>query len=95
MVRLLGNRVLVKEIINDYEITESGLYIEAKDETKVRFGEVVQLGENCDKRMIPIGSVVVFGKHITTKVNYGEFDSAYKGEYYIVMDSDVLSVIEK
>lgn len=65
IVRILGDRVLLRELSGDdlSETTASGLYLpdQAEDHQRILQGEIVAVGEDCTPTLVP-GLRVICGR---------------------------------
>jgi len=89
----LGNRVIV-QIIEEDEVTESGIVIPESAQEKPQQAEVISVGPGERKNgevvepEVDEGDRVLFGKYTGTEVGLG-------GEEYLVLESDdILAKIE-
>ena len=93
-VQPLGDRVLIKPIVEEYGQTSSGIIIpETIDREKPESGTVVAVGEGkfFEGKLVPIkvkvGEKVMFSKYGFDEVKVD------KDEYYIVKEENILAVI--
>ena len=87
----LGNRVVVKPII-EKEATKSGIILpDTIDKEKKAEGEVMAIGEGekIQKLGLKVGDLVLFGKYAGEEIKVDEV------EYKILSYEDVLAVVEK
>lgn len=89
----LGNRVIVK-IIEEDEVTDSGIVIPESAKEKPQQAEVISVGPGERKNgeviepEVESGDRVLFGKYTGTEVGIG-------GEEYLVLESDdILAKVE-
>ena len=89
----LGNRVIV-QIVEEDEVTESGIVIPESAKEKPQQADVISVGPGERKNGevvepdIEEGDRVLFGKYTGTEVGLG-------GEEYLVLESDdILAIIE-
>jgi co-chaperonin GroES (HSP10) len=85
-MKLLKDRILA-EVFEPEKRTASGLIIGADTESTVRFGVVKYKSDEVSED-IPIGSTIIFGKHIVAKVLLKDV------EYRVLCESDVFAVID-
>lgn len=90
----LGNRVIVKIVEEEDEVTESGIVIPESAKEEPQQAEVVSVGPGERKNgeviepEVESGDRVIFGKYTGTEVGVG-------GEEYLVLESDdILAKVE-
>jgi chaperonin GroES len=90
----LGNRVIVKIVEEDEEVTESGIVIPESAKEEPQQAEVIAVGPGDRKNgeviepEVESGDRVIFGKYTGTEVGVG-------GEEYLVLESDdILAKVE-
>ncbi|HUT99515.1 MAG TPA: co-chaperone GroES [bacterium] len=91
----LGDRILVKRLVDETEKTSGGIIIPDTAKEKPQRGKVVSLGEGKrteEGNLLPMrlkkGQEILFGKYSGNEVKID-------GEEYIIMrEDDVLGVIE-
>ena len=91
-IRLLGNRVMLKQL--EAEATSGGILLPETAQEKPQRAEVIAVGEgerldSGEMVAVPVkaGDVVVYAK-------YGGAELSVDGEDYLVMDADQIYAVE-
>ncbi|AGB40314.1 Co-chaperonin GroES [Halobacteroides halobius DSM 5150] len=94
-IKPLGNRVVIKDVEQEEQTTNSGIVIPDSAKEEPQKGEVVAVGEG--KRLdngdlvepaVNTGDVVIYAKYAGNEIEHaGE-------EYLVVSEKDILAIIE-
>jgi len=91
-IRLLGNRVMLKQV--EAETTSGGIHLPESAQDRPQKAEVVAVGEGEkleDGKFVPppvkAGDVVIYAR-------YGGTEITVDGEEYLIMDADQIYAVE-
>lgn len=91
-----GDRVIIKKIKDPDQVTPTGLFLAAKQDTVSR-GEVVSVGQGAlvsGSRVpieVEIGDVVIYDDKYGTDI--GSFHTSHSNEYMILHEQDILAIV--
>ena len=86
LVQPLGSRVLVR-LVEEENVTRSGLFIPDTAKEKPQRGEVVAVGDDSDVIKVAVGDRVLFPKYTGTEIRLADAD------HLIIESTDLLAIL--
>lgn len=96
--KAIGDKIIIKKVKDEEEISTSGLFLVNKQDTVSR-GEVVSVGSggvvNGSRAPIgvEVGDVVIYDDKYGTDI--GSFHTSHSNEYMVLHEQDILAVVRE
>lgn len=94
--KAIGDKIIIKKIKDEDEISTSGLFLVNKQDTVSR-GEVVSVGNGAPINGsrapigVSVGDIVIYDDKYGTDI--GSFHTSHSNDYMVLHEQDILAVI--
>ena len=87
MIKLLGDKVLIKPIVEE---SKSDLILVESKKKKPTKGEVIVLGSSCvgEEQLVSVGDIVLYGEYGMTPITFEDI------EYLIMSQLDIIAIVD-